>query len=54
MRRRDLILALGGAAVWPFAARGQPPAMPVIGYLSSRSAEADARLAMVFRQGLVA
>jgi putative tryptophan/tyrosine transport system substrate-binding protein len=32
MNRRDLMTLIGGAAVWPVAARGQT--MPVIGYLS--------------------
>jgi putative ABC transport system substrate-binding protein len=56
MRRREVIVLLGGAAVSallrPVAARAQQVAMPVIGYLNSRAPGADPLLLNAFRQGL--
>src|SRR5437763_13032814 len=49
LRRRELIIALGGAAAWPLAARAQRPAMPVIGLLSTTS---DTSRLRAFRGGL--
>jgi putative tryptophan/tyrosine transport system substrate-binding protein len=54
IRRRELIVALGGAAAaWPLAAHAQRASKPVVGYLSTGTRESDAVPYLApFRQGL--
>jgi len=55
VRRRDVITLLGGAGVWPLAARAQQAArspVPLIGFLSSRASNTETHLVAAFLRGL--
>jgi putative ABC transport system substrate-binding protein len=52
MRRRELMLLLGGAMTAARTLRAQQNAIPVIGYLSQRSPTDSASIVAAFRKGL--
>ena len=52
MRRRELVLLLGGVMMTARILRAQQKAMPVIGFLGSASPGPNAALLAAFRQGL--
>jgi putative ABC transport system substrate-binding protein len=53
MRRRDFITLVGStAAAWPIAARAQQPAVPVVAFITARSADGSTQYAAAFRKSL--
>ena len=52
MRRREFVTLLGGTLAWPLTAIAQQAAMPVIGFIDSRSPDGMTDRLRAFRQGL--
>jgi putative tryptophan/tyrosine transport system substrate-binding protein len=54
VRRREFMTLFGGAAAaaWPLGARGREPALPVVGYMSSRTSVEASYLVDAFEKGL--
>jgi putative tryptophan/tyrosine transport system substrate-binding protein len=52
VKRRKFIGLAASAVTWPVVAQAQQPAMPVIGFLNSTSADTNADRLRAFRQGL--
>ena len=52
LKRREFLTLIGGTAAWPLQAQAQQAALPVIGFLDVRSADAMSSRLRAFRLGL--
>src|SRR5579871_5268832 len=52
MKRRNFIGLAGGVAAWPLVVRAQRPSVPVVGFLSTGTAEGYATFTSGFQRGL--
>ena len=52
MRRREVISLLGATAAWPLTARAQQPALPVVAFINSGTADAQTARLAAFRKGM--
>jgi ABC-type uncharacterized transport system substrate-binding protein len=52
MKRREFITLLCGVAAWPITARAQQPTMPVVGFLSSLTAQVTTKRIASFSEGM--
>jgi putative ABC transport system substrate-binding protein len=52
VKRREFITFIGSSVGWPFAARAQQPAMPIIGFLHVAFPGPYSQQLLAFRQGL--
>src|SRR4051812_85342 len=53
MKRRDLIIGVGGGALWPLVARAQQKSMPVVGVLGTGPPNLNEPNVSAFREGLM-
>jgi putative tryptophan/tyrosine transport system substrate-binding protein len=52
MRRREIIVLLGATAAWPLTARAQQPALPLVAFINSGTADAQTTRLAAFRKGM--
>ena len=52
MKRRTFIAGLGSAVAWPLVARAQQPAIPMVAFFDTGSADASTDRVRAFRTGL--